>query len=28
VNGCRNLGTNAQIVVKIHFILTQAGCFC
>jgi hypothetical protein len=28
VNGCRNLGTNAQRVVRIHFTLTQVGHFC
>jgi hypothetical protein len=28
VNGCRNLGTNAQIVVRTHFTLTQLGQFC
>jgi hypothetical protein len=27
VNGCRNLGTNAQRVVRTHFILTQVGHF-
>jgi hypothetical protein len=27
VNGCRNLGTNAQRVVRIHFTLTQIGHF-
>jgi hypothetical protein len=25
VNGCRNLGTNAQRVVRTHFTLTQVG---
>jgi hypothetical protein len=28
VNGCRNLGTNAQRVVRTHFTLTQVGHFC
>jgi hypothetical protein len=28
VNGCRNLGTNAQIVVRTYFNLTQIGYFC
>jgi hypothetical protein len=27
VNGCRNLGTNSQIVVRTHFTLTQVGHF-
>jgi hypothetical protein len=27
VNGCRNLGTNAQRVVRTHLILTQVGRF-
>jgi hypothetical protein len=27
VNGCRNLGTNAQKVVRTHFNLTQIGHF-
>jgi hypothetical protein len=27
VNGCRNLGTNAHRVVRIHFTLTQVGHF-
>jgi hypothetical protein len=27
VNGCKNLGTNAQRVVKTHFTLTQVGHF-
>jgi hypothetical protein len=28
VNGCRNLGTNAQIVVRTYFTLTQVEHFC
>jgi hypothetical protein len=28
VNGCRNLGTNAQRVVRTHFSLTQVGHLC
>jgi hypothetical protein len=28
VNGCRNLGTNAQRVIIIHFALTQVVHFC
>jgi hypothetical protein len=28
VNDCRNLGTNAQIVVRTHFTVTQVGHFC
>jgi hypothetical protein len=28
VNGCRNLGINAQKVVRTHFTLTQVGHFC
>jgi hypothetical protein len=28
VNGCKNLGINAQIVVRTHFTLTQVGHFC
>jgi hypothetical protein len=28
VNGCRNLGTNAQKVVRTYFTLTQVGHFC
>jgi hypothetical protein len=28
VNACRNLGTNAQRVVRTHFTLTQVGHFC
>jgi hypothetical protein len=28
VNGCRNLGTNAERVVRTHFTLTQVGHFC
>jgi hypothetical protein len=28
VNGCRNLGTNGQRVVRTHFTLTQVGHFC
>jgi hypothetical protein len=28
VNGSRNLGTNAQRVVRTHFTLTQLGHFC
>jgi hypothetical protein len=28
VNGCINLGRDAQKDVKIHFILTQVGRFC
>jgi hypothetical protein len=27
VNDCRNLGTNAQRVVRTHFTLTQVGYF-
>jgi hypothetical protein len=27
VNGCRNLGTNAQRVIRTHFTLTQVGHF-
>jgi hypothetical protein len=27
VNGCRNLGTNAQRIVRTHFTLTQFGHF-
>jgi hypothetical protein len=27
MNGCRNLGTNAQRVVRTHFTLTQVGHF-
>jgi hypothetical protein len=27
VNGCRNLGTNAQRVVRTYFTLTQVGHF-
>jgi hypothetical protein len=27
VNGCRNLGTNDQRVVRTHFTLTQVGHF-
>jgi hypothetical protein len=27
VNGCRNLGANAQRVVRIYFTLTQVGHF-
>jgi hypothetical protein len=27
VNGCRNLGTNAQTVVRTHFTLTQVEHF-
>jgi hypothetical protein len=27
VNGCKNLGINAQIVVRTHFTLTQVGYF-
>jgi hypothetical protein len=27
VNGCRNLGANAQRVVRTHFTLTQVGHF-
>jgi hypothetical protein len=27
VNGCRNLWTNAQKVVRTHFTLTQVGNF-
>jgi hypothetical protein len=27
VNGCRNLGTNAQIAVRTYFTLTQVGHF-
>jgi hypothetical protein len=27
VNGCRNLGTNAQRVVRTHFTLTHVGHF-
>jgi hypothetical protein len=27
VNGCRNLGLNAQRVVRTHFTLTQVGHF-
>jgi hypothetical protein len=27
VNACRNLGTNAQRVVRTHFTLTQVGHF-
>jgi hypothetical protein len=26
--GCKNLGTNAQTVVRTHFTLTQVGHFC
>jgi hypothetical protein len=28
VNGCRNLGTNVERVVRTHFTLTQFGYFC
>jgi hypothetical protein len=28
VNDCRNLGTNAQRVVRTYFTLTQVGHFC
>jgi hypothetical protein len=28
VNGCRNLETNAQRVVRKYFTLTQVGHFC
>jgi hypothetical protein len=28
VNGCKNLGTNAERVVGTHFTLTQVGYFC
>jgi hypothetical protein len=28
VNGCKNLGTNAQRVIRTHFTLTQVGHFC
>jgi hypothetical protein len=28
VNGCRNLCTNNQRVVRIYFTLTQVGHFC
>jgi hypothetical protein len=28
VNGCKNLGTNAQRVVRTHFTLPQVGHFC
>jgi hypothetical protein len=28
MNGCRNLGTNAQRVVRTYFIFTQVGQFC
>jgi hypothetical protein len=28
VNGCRNLGTNAQRVVRTHLTLIQVGHFC
>jgi hypothetical protein len=28
MNGCRNLETNAQRVVRMHFTLTQVGHFC
>jgi hypothetical protein len=28
VNGCRNVGTNAQRVVRTHFTLTRVGHFC
>jgi hypothetical protein len=28
INGCRNLGTNAQRVVRTYFTLTQAERFC
>jgi hypothetical protein len=28
VNGCINLGTNAQRVFRTHFTLTQVGHFC
>jgi hypothetical protein len=28
VNGCRNVGTNAQRVVRTHFTLIQVGHFC
>jgi hypothetical protein len=28
VNGCRNLRTNIQRVVRTHFTLTQVGHFC
>jgi hypothetical protein len=28
VNGYRNLGTNAQRVVRTHFTITQVGHFC
>jgi hypothetical protein len=27
VNGCRNVGTNAQKVVRTYFTLTQVGHF-
>jgi hypothetical protein len=28
MNGCRNLGTNDQRVVRTHFTLTLVGHFC
>jgi hypothetical protein len=28
MNSCRNLGTNAQRVIRTYFTLTQVGHFC